>query len=257
MKKVIEENRDNPYIVPALARGLRLLETMAARPEGCSMTELSSSGIPFATLFRMLTTFTEYGYIRRLSDGRYQVTGKLYQLASSALGSTSLVSLAEGPMRKLRDLCRETVLLAILHGDEGVILHQEISSYPVKVVLETGHHFPLHSAAPAKAILAFLPEHELEELTGKIDFVRFTDRTICTREDFLKELEVVRRTGAAFDRGEEDAELRCVSVPVFDTRGRVAAALWISGPCSRLTDEKMQSLIPLLKEAADSVFINK
>ena len=254
MKKTSIENRDNPYIVPALARGLRLLEAISASPAGVLPGELDATGIPPATLFRMLTTFTEYGYLRKTADGRFQLTGKLCQLAFQALDSSSLVSLAEKPMRRLRDQVGETVLLGIIHSGQGVILHQEISRYPVKVVLEIGHNFPLHSAAPAKAIIAHLPDGEQQELLRELSFPRFTAKTIADMEDFKKELELIRRNKAAFDRGEEDADIRCVSVRVFDRQKRVAAALWISGPASRLTEEKMLSAVPLLSEAADSIF---
>ena len=254
MKKISEENRDNPYIVPALARGLRLLETVCASPEGCFASELESTGIPAATLFRMLTTLTEAGYIRKLPDGRFQASGKLGKLAFQAFDSTSLTALAEKPMRKLRDQVGETVLLGIIHGGHGVILHQEISRYPVKVVLDIGHDFPLHSAAPAKAVIAFLPPEKQEELIRQMVFTRFTGTTIADAETYRKELLKIRRDAAAFDFGEEDADIRCAAVPVFDRQQRAVAALWISGPASRLTEEKMQSALPLLHEAAEAVF---
>ncbi|MBE6389222.1 MAG: IclR family transcriptional regulator [Lentisphaerae bacterium] len=254
MKKASIENRDNPYIVPALARGLRLLENICSFPEGCLPGELESTGIPPATLFRMLTTLAEANYIRRRADGRFQVTGKLGSLAFQAAGSTSLVALAENPMRKLRDKVGETVLLGIIHGDRGVILHQEISRFPVKVVLEIGHNFPLHSAAPAKAIMANMPENQQEELMKTISFSRFTEYTVRNAQALFKEFASIRKSGAAFDRGEEDLDIHCVAVPVFDTARKIRAALWISGPASRLTEEKMQSAVPYLKEAAESIF---
>jgi len=254
VKKVSDETRENPYIVPALARGLRLLELISASPAGVLPGELGSAGIPPATLFRMLNTLSEFGCIRKDGDGRYRITGKLCQMAFQALDSTSLVSFAERPMRKLRDQIGETVLLGIIHGGHGVILHQEISRYPVKVVLEIGHNFPLHSAAPAKAIISHLAPEDQEELISQISFTRFTAKTITDAASFREELQKVRRDSAAFDCGEEDADIRCAAVPVFDRRKRVAAALWISGPASRLTDEKMRTAVPLLQTAAAEIF---
>ncbi len=252
MKKRCTENRENLYIVPALARGLKLIELLAGNPEGLVMAEMDSLELPQATLFRMLTTLTELGYAAR-EGNTYRLNGKLLSVAYRAVENTSLTSAADGPMRELRDRTGESVMLAVLHGNEGVVLHQMVSNQAVKVVLEIGHHFPLHSAAPAKAMLAFLPEERLERLIREIRFTPFTKHTIRNERDFRKELEGIRKSGIAYDRGEELEDLRCAAAPVLDSRRNSTAAVWVSGPASRLSKDKLKTIVAQIKKTAEQI----
>ena len=253
MKNSEKKNSESRYIVPAFARGLRLMELLSSHPEGLLMTEMEELELPHASLFRMLTTLCETGYAVREKNGLYRLNGKLLSVAYRAVENRSLISCAEKPMRELRELTGESVMLAVLHGGEGVVIHQEISKHPVKVILEIGHHFPLHSAAPAKAILAFLPSQQAEELIRNIRFTPYTAKTIRNEQDFRAELEETRKKGFAFDRGEELEELRCVAAPIRDERNRTVSAVWITGPASRLTEAKMKKFAVLVRQTAQRI----
>ncbi len=253
MKKTAKENKNNRYIVPAFSRGLKLIELLSMHPQGLTMAEMDSLGLPQASLFRMLTTLAEAGYAVREKNGIYSLNGKLLRVAHQAVAHYSLPPLADPVMQCLRDKTGESVVLAVLHGNEGVVIHQVVSKQAVKVVLDIGHHFPLHSAAPAKAILAFLPEEQREKLLGTITFTPFTKNTIVSPQDYRKELEAVRKDGVAFDRGEELDDLRCVAAPVIVPQSQTVAAVWITGPASRLTGKKMKTFAAFVKEAAAKI----
>jgi len=256
MKNKVEKMKKDTgkrYMVPAFARGLKLMELLAEHPEGLCMTEMDSLELPQASLFRMLATLCETGYANRDKNGVYRLNGKLLSMAYRAVENTSLINCAAGPMRALRDRTGESVMLAVLHGGEGVVIHQEISRQAVKVILEIGHHFPLHSAAPAKAILAFLPESQAAELIESINYTPFTAKTIRNEQDFRKELKDVRETGTAFDRGEEMEDLRCVAAPIRDRRNQTVSAVWITGPASRMNGVKMKRFAALVKQTAQQI----
>jgi len=240
--------------VPALERGLQLLEKIAAHPDGVAAAELGSLGLPTASLYRSLNVLQTMGYITGDGKDGYRLSRKLLKMAYQATAG-SLVERALPVMRDLAADCRETVLLGTLYGSEGVVLEEIASSYPVKVTVAVGHHFPLHSAAPGKAMLAFLPPERRRELLGELKFTRFNERTITDKDLFLKELEVARDRGFAIDYGEEIAEIRCVAAPVLDYRGQVAAALWIGGPASRMPDTSLAALGSLVKDAAARIAI--
>lgn len=253
MKRKSQETPESRYIVPAFARGLKLMELLSAHPEGLLMTEMESLELPPASLFRMLATLCDTGYADREKNGLYRLNGKLLSVAARAVENNSLTSAAEAAMRELRDQTGESAMLAVLHGGEGVVIHQEVSRQAVKVILEIGHRFPLHSAAPAKAILAFLPTSRTDELIRTIRFTPFTSKTIRNARDFRAELEKVRKSGIAFDRGEELEDLHCVAAPVRNGRGESLAAVWISGPASRLAEAKMKHFAPLVRQAAQQI----
>jgi IclR family acetate operon transcriptional repressor len=115
-----------------------------------------------------------------------------------------------------------------------VVLDQIPSPLPVKVVVEIGHSFPLHTAAPAKAMLAFMDAERQMHFIKQIRFTRHTSRTITSAKAYQRELDKVRVQGYSLDRGEESDTFACVAAPVFNHRGDPVAALWISGPSDRV-----------------------
>lgn len=224
------------YRVPILDRTLDLVELLSCHPDGLSLTEMTEAlRQPKNSVFRIAATLTLRGYAERLEPGkRYRLTRQWLSLGHRVAGGERLVKAAGPVLLALRDETGETALLGTLSGGHGVVLDQVPSAHPVKVVVEPGHSFPLHTAAPAKAMVAFLPPPVREVLTRNMSFQRRTPHTITTLKAYLKELETVRTCGWAVDRGEESETYTCAAAPVFDRRGTVVAALWISGPADRL-----------------------
>lgn len=240
-------------MVPALERGLGILELLAEHPGGLFMSEMKSLGLPPASLYRMLVTLTELGYVIRDEGDRYRLGRKLLSLGYKGLEYASLPEKSAFFLRSLRNSANETVAIGVLSGGEGVVLDTVRSQQAVCVYVQVGHNFPLHTAAPAKAILAFLPEDEQEAFLNRISFSRFTEKTITDRKQYAAELRRVKACGIAYDMGEEARDLRCVAAPVFDSRGYPVAAVWITGPESRLDAGRLEELGVLVRETAEKI----
>lgn len=252
----MQKNRKNssrPYLVPALERGLKVLEMLSAHPEGLLMSEMKELQLPAASLYRILVTLTELGYIVRDGNDRCRIGRKLLSLGYKGMTSGSLAEEAAPFLRNLRRSVNETVALGVLFNGEGVVIDTFRSEQPVCVFVQVGHRFPLHSAAPGKAILAFLPEEERDALLENMTFESFNERTITDKQKFLKELDKVRGSGTAYDMGEESEDLRCVAAPVFDSRNVPVAAVWVTGPASRLDEKKLQAISLQVRETAEKI----
>jgi IclR family acetate operon transcriptional repressor len=243
------------YRVPVLDRTLDVLETLADRPEGMTLTGLTEAlRIPKNTVFRIATTLSLRGYVDRDdATKRYRVSRKLLAVSHAAIGATRLLEAAGPVLRALRDATGETALLGTLSGSRGIVLDQVPSSQPVKVVVEVGHAFPLHTAAPAKAILAFLPDEACRSLVADIRFTRHTARTVTSARALLRELAAVRKRGYAVDRREESEAYACAAAPVFDRAGDVVAAVWVSGPSDRVTTARLPALGRQVAAAAQTL----
>jgi DNA-binding IclR family transcriptional regulator len=224
------------YRVPVLDRTLDLLELLADRTGGLTLTGMTEAlSVPKNTVFRIATTLVLRGYAERDENAKtYRLTRSLLRLGHHALGGEDLVRLAAPVLARLRDESGETALLGTLSGSRGIVLDQMPSPRPVKVVVEIGHAFPLLTAAPAKALLAFLPADQRDPLIATIRYERRTRHTLRSVAAYRRELDAVSRTGYALDRGEESDSYRCAAAPVFNHRGEAVAALWISGPADRL-----------------------
>jgi DNA-binding IclR family transcriptional regulator len=243
------------YIVPILERALIVLEALAKEPRGMGISELSRLlEVPKNSVFRILTTLYSSGYLQRDEEGRiYSLSRKVLALGYEALDEHNLVEKSLDVMRELRDQTGETVLIGTLLGETGVVLELVPSNQPIKFLVEVGARFPLHTAAPAKAMLAFLPEPEQQAQIKKITFKKYTSSTLPGVAALRRVLEEARTSGLAFDLEEEMESLHCVAAPIFNHRGYPIAALWITGPSYRFRREDFARIGKNVKEAADRI----
>jgi DNA-binding IclR family transcriptional regulator len=232
------------YQAPSLERALAILEYLSQRGEPVALADLARAlDYPKNSVFRIMRTLHAQGYLLYDEQAKtYCLSHKLFSLGYSAVADRSLLESSFEAMRELRDLTRETVLLGALHGNAGVVLELMPSLHPVKFLVDVGTQFPLHTAAPAKAILAWLPAKSRARLLDEVELLRYTERTIISRAALEEHLEAVRECGFAVDEAEEIEGVHCVAAPVFDHCGRAAAALWVTGPSARMEAARFPEL---------------
>lgn len=112
---------------------------------------------------------------------------------------------------------------------------------------------PLHTSAPGKALVAFLPEKQRAALIGRLTFERLTPNTITDRASFEARLAHIRRAGYATDIAEEISCCHCGGVPIFDPGGHPVGALWLSGVAKRLGPGPLRAGIRVLQGAAKQI----
>jgi DNA-binding IclR family transcriptional regulator len=247
---------ESRYSVPNLDRALSMLELLSGAPEGMSQKELSSAlGIPGNSVYRISRTLEERGYLERdEASKRLSLTQKLLRLSCGPFnGERSVTECALEPMRGLREDTLETVLLGTLAGAEGIVIEQISGKHPFRFVVDVGVRFPLHTAAPGKAILAALPAPEAEDVILQMPFTRFNANTITTPEAFRLELQRTREAGFGVDAGEEREGAHCIGAAILDRRGTPVAAVWVTGPSSRLTAGDFPEVGKRVKAAAAQV----
>jgi len=123
----------------------------------------------------------------------------------------------------------------------------------VNVEAPVGTLAPLHCTALGKAQLAFQDEANYAALRATIDFEIFTRRTITDATTLDSHLAQVRRAGVAYDDEEFSVGVRCVAAPIFRHDGTVCAAIGISGPSPRMTDEHLRKAEAIVREQAATV----
>ncbi len=250
-KKPSENNHSERYHVPNLERALRIIESLADQTHPRGITEISGElGLPKNSVFRITTTLFNHGYLTRDAGKQFALSSKLLSLGYAAVGEGHVVEKSIDMMREVRDRVDESVYVGIIEGTEGVVLEQVECHQQLKVVIGIGTRFPLHTAAPAKAILAHMEGPESEALLARLTLTRYTDRTITTIRDFRAELETVRRVGYAVDNGEHNDGFRCVGAAILNQRRRPVAAIWVVGPAFRLKVEDFSRIGPILRQGA-------
>lgn len=247
-----EDAAESSLQVPALQRGLALLEHLAGLPEGATLSELSGTlEISLASVFRLAGALEELGYLRRCEKTkRFAVTQKLLLLGQPHSGTRSLVECALEPMRRVLAATGETTQLCCRTGAHCVVIEQLPSLHPFKYIVDLGSRPPAYCCAPGKAMLAFLPDDELDAVLPQIEFKRHTANTITSRAKFLVELERIRACGFALDRSEHFEGIHCIAAPMLDRHGHAIAAITIAGPSARIPETEFETIGRTIIDAA-------
>jgi DNA-binding IclR family transcriptional regulator len=247
-----EVNEVNKYHVPNLERALQMLELLAKHPAGLGITEISNMlDFPKNSTFRIAMTLLNFGYLYRETDAKsFTLSGKLLSLGYAAVSDQNLMEKSLDVMRELRDVVKETVLIGVIIQQQGLVLEQVPSLHSFKFWVDVGTHWNMHTAAPSKAIIAFLSDSEKVKICQSLEFKRFTAHTITNLGDFYTVLEEVKEKGYATDCGEELEGMHCVAAPIFDRNNHPVAAIWITGPLERLPVVAFEQMGSIVKDYA-------
>ncbi len=239
-------------MVPVVRSTFRILEELAkSGPLG--LHEVTQrSGISKSTVFRILTTLTQLGYVVRDSERNYYASRAMNDLVSSEASMEAIRRAALPRMLELRDVYGETVNLGQLELDKVVYIEVVPSEYALRFHERPGSTIFVHASGLGKAILAFSDQALVESLLSGRELPLSTRNTITDAGELKVELKRIREAGFAFDRGETATMATCVAAPILNASKRAIAALSVSGPTSRFNPRKDSPIIEsLLKAAAD------
>ena len=223
MEKV-EEN----YKVPNLEKGIAVLEYLSLRSAGETLQDIKSAlDISQTTAYRILNTLVrlEYLYFNEETK-KYKLSRKLLTLGFRTLNEHNLLETVLPHLRDLRDRVKETACFGVLGDEKGIFIEQAQGYHTFRFVLSPGKPFELHCSAPGKAIMAYLPNTVRDRYLSYMTFPRYNDRTITSREVYLRELESVRKKGYAIDNEEEMSGVICVGAPILNYTGYPCGAIW-------------------------------
>ncbi len=202
-----------------------------------------------ATVGRLLLSLQHAEMVRRGNDGYYTVGPAVLTLASRFThGHRTLLDVLREPTRRLWQLTGETIGVHVRVGENRVGIEEIESPQPIKYRGGIGPR-SLHAGAAGRILLAFLPSDERRELLNRMQLVKFTEVTITSRRILEKHLDRDRRRGYAMSFGEAIEGAAALSVPVFDSTGKVVASVSILGPQARLSPRVLRRYASvLLKE---------
>ncbi len=240
---------------PATERTLAILELLGRHRLGLTLSEIARQlELPVNTVSRIATTLQQRGYLqRREDDKRFVLTHKLFDLARPHVREKSLVLCALDALKWLRDTTGETTQLLTAVNHKVTILEQCISTQPIKVSGTVGLQAPMYSCAPGKAILAALPERDLDAFFTAVTLKSFTANTLATREALTADLQKSRRRGYATDFAEGLEGIHCAAAVILDDYAYPVAAVTVMAPAFRLKPERFAELGRACIQAAETI----
>jgi acetyl-CoA synthetase len=230
---------------------LRVLSFMSEHPEGVSARQVADElGKSISTAYGLLASLYEEGFA--LCE-----PGRGYRLCAEAPIGASAAELAQGTAlsRAVDELFARTRRRSYLgRVDAGAIVITAVcgrQGIPRVPGLGSRIGRSAHALAMGKVVLSLLPDDARRRyIEGGLQ--SFTPRTITSPAALAAELDQVRSSGYAVDRGEFDLEYSCVAAPIPAFRGRFLAVLGLS-TSSRTFETEVQDLVHAVREVAAAV----
>ncbi|NJP99512.1 IclR family transcriptional regulator [Streptomyces zingiberis] len=241
-------------LVPAVTRALDILELFLDGDGTLSAPEITRKlQLPRTTVHELVTTLAARNYLVAVADqpGRYRLGVRAYQLGSRYEEQLDLAAEGRQVARGVAETCDETVHVAILEGTDVIYIAKVDSTHAVRMVSAAGRRLPAHCTSVGKMLLASLPEREWERLfpDGR-ELTAMTANSITSPPELRRQLAAVRERGIAVEHRESNPDVTCVAAPVRDSAGQVVAALSISVPMIRWSEERHIELSELAAKGA-------
>ena len=240
---------------PSVERALDIFELVSSSKAGLTLSDLSNSlGVPKSSVHYLLNTLLRRGYLHRNKVTHRLLLGlKILTLSDAALSGIELRRHAAPHLRRLMENSGLTVHLAILESDDVVLVDKLKPPGVSRIATWVGKRMDLHCTAVGKAIMAYLPDEQLDRLARDRGFVRYNDNTMIARRRLAEEIDHIRKYGYVLEDEEGEIGFRCVGCPIFDGEGRITAAVSVAGTTSQITSENAVLLSQQVKETADTI----
>lgn len=259
MKKATKSRKSHydKNFIAVVQRVFAVLEALSQQPKsGVPLEEITQiSGLPKTTVFRLLYSMHKLGFAERDPDtGLYSLSGKFFELGTNALPYQRLTVLARPLMQTLLLSFGESVNLAVPKLGGAIYIAVLESPKPHRVAASIGGFSFLHSTSVGKCIAAYLPAEEIEKQLSRHGMPPLTKTTIVSRQDLEKELARVRAEGVAVDSEENVQGIICVGGPIFASGKQPIAALSVSGPAIRMS-QNLPAVKTAVREAVQTISI--
>jgi DNA-binding IclR family transcriptional regulator len=175
---------------------------------------------------------------REPQTGRYHLGLRLFELGTIAIASFNIRDRARRYLERVVYEVDETVHLCVLDAGEVLYLDKIEPSRSVRMASRIGRRNPVHCTAVGKAMLAYLPAQQVDDILLRHGMQRFTPQTITTPVELKAELRAVLERGYSIDNEEVEEGVRCLGAAVLDHSGRPLAAISVSAPSFRISEEK-------------------
>jgi len=241
--------------IQTLDRMVAILDCFSLDKPALGVREIArETTLPPSTVGRIMAYMKEMGILNQDSESHlYMMGSKVLAWAGIYMVTSDVRTIALPVMVRLQEQTRETISLYILEGNERVCVERLESPETVRIVARVGRRIPLYAGSAGKVFLAFMPEKHREMILRDIDLDAMTERTITDVDVLRANLGQIREKGYAVSRGEWIIDASGTAAPIFDQRGQITAAISISGPGQRFTDEKIKEMADLLVKEAKKI----
>lgn len=249
------DNRNTATGSQSAARALAVLDVLGDASGELGVREIARQlSLAPSVVQRLIQSMAARGYIERANDGqKYRVGLRAFQVGRRYLAYNGLHAASLPELRMMAEREQVNAYLGVLRDRTVVYLDAVQSTGPIAIVSKPGSSASLHSTAFGKALLAELPDEQIESLVGPGPFVRFTKKTKTSLTALMKDIRQVRRTHWAFSDEENIDNVFAAGAVIRDASGEGIGALSGALPRHQLNAAAIVKLSRIVLEAADRI----
>ena len=238
--------------VKSADRVMDIFELLAESRTPMSLTDISRAlDLPPSSTHKLLNNMKTRGFLETDPSERLFCLGrKFFEIGTLSMQGSDLTKEFQAIAEEIVNELNESVYLAIRHGDKVLYIGEKQSAHPVRFVSHLGMALPLHATAMGKAMLSRMTEEELDALYPDGTLGAVTERTIRDLAELKPQLARIREEGLAYSMGESVAGIFCVGAPILGHDGNAVAAMSVSVPESRFTDELWEKVKRAVSDGA-------
>jgi len=230
--------------VRSVQRALDILSLLTEERPSITIREaVEATGLAKTTVIRLIQTLEQMGLLWATTSG-YMAGPGLWRWAHLARSSWELPPETKRMMRDLAAKDRETVNVYVARDIVRVCIAQQESPQPLRHVVHVGDELPMWGGASAKVLLRNATPGLLTRVARSSPY---GEQHVRRLQEWIDE---ATHQGFAVSHGEREEGLSAVAVPVLGRSGTVVAALTLSGPTMRFTDERIDTFVKDLTEVA-------
>jgi DNA-binding IclR family transcriptional regulator len=236
----------------SLRRAMAIMRVLAnAGGRGAGLTDIARQAqLPHPTAHRLLAQMVEEGMIRRIEGDRRYALGQLtFELGLAAAQHFEVSQVYRPIVSQLARESGDTAYLIVRSGSEAVCIDRRQGASPIRVItLKIGSRRPLGVGAGGLAIIAALPDDDLEDVIRAVALD--LDSGWGTSESELRELVGrIRQDGYTLIHNRVFHGVSALGRPIRDSDGRPIAALSVATINQRLPPSRVGELNEHLRRA--------
>lgn len=258
--------REDITMIRSLSNGLEILIFLNRR-NSSSAGELSKKlGIPRATVYRILSTLEEKGFVyKHPDDHRYHIKPKVKALSEGYSEDDELTTISRPHLLNVTKILRWPVALAVKSGVELILRDNTDKASPLAIEhFSSGYNVPILGNASGPCILAYLSLIEQRDILNVLhDTGRLVDLTKQSVEEIIKSLKIIKKQGYSIHKRERNksyvgymriSNLTSLSIPIIKKNNNIVGAMTIRYATSALTKEKaLKNFIPVMAESVSKI----
>ena len=216
-------------ILQTADRALHVLELLAE--EGMTASDIQKKlDLNKSTVHRLMMTLLHRGFVERNeATGIYQIGLKMVEISSIRLNHVELKTEAVPYLHQLANKVNQSVQLAIFDDGEAVFIEKVEKYKSFHMYCQIGKRIPVYCSAVGKTLMLDRPDDEIKEIIKKTECIPFTKNTKVTLDEVMNDIHRGRIEGYTRDEAEHEEDVYCVSMPVYDYRSKIVAAVSITG----------------------------